>query len=212
MWPHSSAASTNALWSLKLLPELFTVTYPEKLCLAFPQNESLEPSMFRESSCLPKEADRVAGYSLNLKFANPSREFHYFYSLISCSGSNRPSPSSFHSSWRPDCARNLSGHDFLDVSFLYCTVGKMARFQVAEVGGGSHKSFASVLNPLMPQDLLLLCLLSAICPTAHAHTHIHSHTHTLTHTYTHTHTLHGNSQPNDGSRGWRERIYNISES
>ena len=88
----------------------------------------------------------------------------------------------------------------------------MARFQVAEVGGGSHKSFASVLNPLMPQDLLLLCLLSAICPTAHTHTHIHSHTHTLTHTYTHTHTLHGNSQPNDGSRGWRERIYNISES
>ena len=59
----------------------------------------------------------------------------------------------------------------------------MARFQVAEVGGGSHKSFASVLNPLMPQDLLLLCLLAAICPTAHAHTHIHSHTHTLTHTH-----------------------------
>ena len=202
MWPHSSAAFTNALWSLKLLPKLFTVTYPEQFCLAFPQNESLEPSMFRESSCLPNEADRVVGHSLNLKFANPSWEFHYFHSLISCSGSNRPSPSSFHSSWRPDCARNLSGHDFLDVSFLYCTVGKMARFQVAEVGGGSHNSFASVLNPLVPQDLLLLCPLSAICPTVHAHTH----TLTYTHTYTHTHTLHGNSQPNDGSRGWRERI------
>ena len=87
-------------WSCcQISPGLLAVTYPEKLCLAFPWKESLEPSVFRENSCLPKEADRVAEFSLNLKSANPNWEFHYSTPWSSCFGSNRPSPS-ICSSWR----------------------------------------------------------------------------------------------------------------
>ena len=91
----------------------------------------------------------------------------------------------------------------------------MARFQVAEVGGGSHNSFASVLNALMPQDLLILCPLSAICPTAHAHTHTHTHTHThsltYTHTYTHTHTHYVEILDLMMGMGVEEREYRTSQ-
>ena len=89
----------------------------------------------------------------------------------------------------------------------------MARFQVAEVGGGSHNSFASVLNALMPQNLLLLCPLSAICPTAHAHTHthIHTHTHTLTHTHTHTQTHYVEILDLMMGMGVEEREYRTSQ-
>lgn len=49
------------------------MTYPVKLCLAFPRNESWSPLCLGESSCLPKEADewlnapQTKAYKLRLR-------------------------------------------------------------------------------------------------------------------------------------------------
>lgn len=58
---------------------------------------------------------------------------------------------------RADSANYLSGHDSLDARFLCLVVGKMVRFQIAEVGCGSyiHSACFSPFDALGPLPSLL---------------------------------------------------------
>lgn len=76
------------------------MTYPVKLCLAFPRNESWSPLCLGESSCLPKEADGVAQRSPNQSLQTPLESFIVSSTWSPWFGSNTPSPCFICCSWR----------------------------------------------------------------------------------------------------------------